>query len=54
LIAVLMVGDGISTVPAYFLSGWQSVAVAFFFIVFSTVIGYYAITRVITVTTESQ
>jgi hypothetical protein len=54
LIGVLVLGDGLSTIPAYCLSGWQSVAVTIGFIVFSTVVGYYAITRVITITTETH
>jgi RNA polymerase subunit RPABC4/transcription elongation factor Spt4 len=54
LIAVLSIGDLISTIPAYFLSGWASVTVTLAFIVFSTIVGYYAITRVITVTRETR
>jgi hypothetical protein len=54
LVAVLAVGDAISTVPAYLLNGWASVAVTLGFILFSTVVGYYAITRVITITTETK
>jgi predicted RNA-binding Zn-ribbon protein involved in translation (DUF1610 family) len=51
-IAVLALGDLISTIPAYFLSGWASVAVTLLFIVASTVVGYYAITRVVRITTR--
>jgi hypothetical protein len=54
LIAVLVVGDAISTIPAYLLSGWWSVAVTVGFIIFSTIVGYFAITRVITITTENR
>jgi hypothetical protein len=54
LIAVLALCDLLSTVPAYFLSGFLSVAVTVFFILFSTIVGYYAITRVITITTENH
>lgn len=54
LLAVLAVGDAVSTIPAYFLSGWASVAVTLCFIVFSTVVGYYAITRVIRTTIEHR
>jgi hypothetical protein len=54
LIAVLIICDIVSIVPAYFLSGWASVAVTVFFIILSTVLGYYAITRVITITTETR
>jgi len=42
LIAVLAFGDLVSTIPAYCLSGWQSVAVTLAFIVGSTIVGYYA------------
>jgi hypothetical protein len=35
---VLIFGDVISTVPAYFLNGWASVAVTLIFIIFSTVV----------------
>jgi hypothetical protein len=52
LIAVLVLGDVLSTIPAYFLSGLASVGVTLLFIVFSTAVGYYAITRVIRVTVE--
>jgi hypothetical protein len=54
LIAVLTVGDMVSTVPAYFLSGWTSVAVTLAFIVFSTIVGYYALTRVVKITRETR
>jgi len=50
LIGVLAVGDALSTIPAYFLSGWASVAVTLAFIVVSTLVGYYAVTRVVTIT----
>lgn len=54
LLVILVLCDVVSVVPAYFLSGWASVAVTVLFILFSTVIGYYAITRVITITTETK
>jgi hypothetical protein len=54
LIVVLILGDLVSTTPAYFLSGWTSVAATLGFIVFSTIVGYYAITRVITTTIEKR
>ena len=54
LITVLALGDLISTIPAYFLSGWASVAVAFGFVFFSTIVGYFAVTRVIKITTETK
>ncbi len=54
LIVVLVVCDLLSVIPAYYLSGWASVAVTVFFIILSTVLGYYAITRVITITTETH
>ena len=54
LIALLAGLDLFSTIPAYLLSGWQSVAVTLLFIVVSTVLGYYAITRVIRITVDSQ
>jgi hypothetical protein len=52
LIITLVICSLISLVPAYFLSGLASVGVTFFFIILSTVLGYYAITRVITITKE--
>jgi len=54
LITVLVLGDVVSTIPAYFLSGWASVAVTVLFIIFSTVVGYFAITRVINIMTETR
>ena len=54
LVALLIVCNLLSAVPAYFLNGWASVAVTVFFILLSTVVGYYAITRVITITTETR
>jgi hypothetical protein len=54
LIVVLIMGDIISTIPAYFMSGWASVAATLVFIAFSTIVGYYAITRVITTTIEKR
>jgi hypothetical protein len=54
LMLVLVMCDVVSVVPAYFLNGWASVAVTVFFIILSTVLGYYAITRVITITTETR
>jgi predicted RNA-binding Zn-ribbon protein involved in translation (DUF1610 family) len=54
LIATLIVCDLLSVFPAYFLNGWASVAVTVFFILLSTVLGYYAITRVITITKETR
>ena len=53
LITVLIICDVLSTIPAYFLSGWWSVLVTVLFILFSTVVGYFAITRMITITIES-
>jgi uncharacterized membrane protein YvbJ len=50
LIAVLAAGDLLSTIPAYLLSGWASVTVTFLFIVESTILGYYAVTRVVKIT----
>ncbi len=52
LIVVLVALDLFSMIPAYFLSGWQSVVVSLLFVVLSTAIGYYAITRVITITVD--
>jgi hypothetical protein len=52
LIVVLVVCDLISMIPAYFLNGWKSVGTTVFFILLSTAIGYFAITRVITITKE--
>jgi len=54
LLTVLIACDVLSVVPAYFLSGWASVAITVFFIALSTVLGYYAITRVITITSETK
>ena len=54
LLVVLVGCDVVSVVPAYFLSGWASVAVTVFFIILSTVLGYFAITRVVTITTETK
>jgi hypothetical protein len=54
LIVVLIACNLISMIPAYFLSGWASVAATLFFIIVSTVLGYYAITRVITITKETR
>jgi hypothetical protein len=54
LILVLFVGNLLSAVPAYFLSGWSSVTVTLLSNVFFTFVGYYAITRVITITTETS
>jgi hypothetical protein len=54
LIAILVLCDLASTIPAYFLSGLTSVAVTVFFIILSTILGYYAITRVIAITTETK
>ena len=54
LVVVLVLCDVVSVVPAYFLNGWASVAVTIFFITLSTVLGYYAITRVVTITTETK
>jgi hypothetical protein len=54
LVAVLLGGDAMSTVPAYWLSSWCSVAVTLAFIFFSTVVGYYAITRVIKIQVSSR
>jgi hypothetical protein len=33
--------------PAYYLSGWDSVFVSWFFSAVSTVVGYFAITRIV-------
>jgi hypothetical protein len=54
LIAILIVFNLLSVFPAYFLSGWASVAATVFFILLSTVLGYYAITRVIIITKETR
>jgi hypothetical protein len=54
LVILLLLGNFISIVPAYFLSGWWSVAATLFFILFSTGLGYFAITRVITITIETK
>lgn len=54
LVVVLVLCDVVSIIPAYFLSGWASVAATVFFIMLSTVLGYYAITRVVTITTETK
>jgi hypothetical protein len=54
LIATLIVCDLLSLFPAYFLNGLASVAVTVFSILLSTVLGYYAITRVITITKETR
>ncbi len=41
LVAIVL----ISGYPAYYLSGWNSVVVSWFFSAVSTVVGYYAITK---------
>ena len=53
LIAVLLACDTVSTIFSYFLSGWVSVAATLVSILISTAVGYYAITRKITVTIET-
>lgn len=52
LILVLIGIDLFSTVPDYFLSGWPSVVVSLFFVLLSTAVGYFTITRVITITID--
>jgi hypothetical protein len=52
LILLLICIDLFSMIPAYFLSGWLSVVASLFFVLLSTAIGYYAITRVITITID--
>jgi hypothetical protein len=37
----------VSGYPAYYLSGWASVAVSWFFSALSTVVGYFAITKIV-------
>jgi hypothetical protein len=54
LIAALIACNLLSAIPAYFLNGWASVAVTVFFVLLSAVLGYYAITRVITITKETR
>jgi hypothetical protein len=54
LVVVLVLCDVVSIIPAYLLRGWPSVAATIFFIFLSTVLGYYAITRVVTITTETK
>jgi hypothetical protein len=54
LVVILVLCDVVSVVPAYFLSGWASVALTVFFIVLSTAFGYFAITRVVTITMETK
>jgi len=54
LLIVLAFLNSLSAIPAYFLSGLASVVVNFVFIVVSTVLGYYAITRVVRITTETK
>ncbi len=54
LIVVLIVGGIISIIPACFLNGWGSVAASVVFVVFSTIAGYFAITRVIKITIETR
>jgi predicted RNA-binding Zn-ribbon protein involved in translation (DUF1610 family) len=54
LIATLIVCNLLSVFPAYFLNGWASVAATVFFSLLLTVLGYYAITRVITITKETR
>jgi hypothetical protein len=54
LIITLVACDLISVIPAYFLSGWASVAITVLFIILSTALGFYAITRVITITKETR
>lgn len=49
LITLLIISYFLSTIPAYFLSGWWSVLATVLSILFSTVVGYYAITRLITI-----
>ena len=49
-----MICNLISTVPAYALSGIPSVVATVIFNLLSTAIGYFAITRVITITTETS
>jgi hypothetical protein len=43
-LAVLILFSGY---PAYYLSGWASVAVSWFFSGLSTVVGYFAITKIV-------
>ena len=52
LVLVLVLINLASVIPAYFLSGLPSVLITIGCIISSTVIGYYAITRVITITIE--
>jgi uncharacterized membrane protein YvbJ len=54
LIVVLVMCDLISIIPAYFWSGWPSVGATVFFILLSTGLGYFAITRMVTITRETQ
>jgi len=54
LLVVLIGCNLFSMVPAYFLSGWWSVFVSFSFVLASSIVGYYAITRVVTVTIEKR
>lgn len=42
----------VSMIPSYFLSGWWSVAANLIFIILSTAVSYYAITRIITITID--
>ena len=37
----------ISGIPAYFLSGWASVIVSWFFSILSAYVGYYALTKIL-------
>jgi hypothetical protein len=44
LLTVVIFGSG---VPAYYLSGWSSVIVSWVLSAISTVVGYYALTRIL-------
>ena len=50
LIVTVGVCNLISTIPAYFLNGAAGVIVTLLFVVTATVLGYFMITRVITIT----
>lgn len=54
VIFILVASDALSCFPAYFFSKWTSVVVTIFFIITSTVLGYFALTRVITITRETK
>jgi hypothetical protein len=50
VLLILVVLQLISTIPGYFLSGWTSVSVTRVFVVVTSVVGFFAVTMMITIT----